>query len=259
MLGALWGADHTELGEVAVQTVGADTALAISRGARPKAYAYVDPNEDAVAAVVGSDTTMLAAIDGHNGYTSTEVGMSALLDLIGEEPPANPTHDELIDLFRTVSERILDATQAPDAAHPESRAAIVVAFVSGRSLRWAGMGDAPLYRVGSTTGSLLMRRSGFIGFSASRDNTRIHLQTGEEALDPGDWVIAASDGFSDFPSGPSGTATADAAAIALASQAPADLARRLVENAFEGGAGDNVAVAVTQVAKVLTTPSHPQA
>src|SRR4051812_22630629 len=55
----LWGADHNQLESVASTTAGPRAALAITRGRYPKAYRYVDDNEDAVAAVTGANGSTL--------------------------------------------------------------------------------------------------------------------------------------------------------------------------------------------------------
>ncbi|MBA2530041.1 MAG: hypothetical protein H0V19_08820, partial [Euzebyales bacterium] len=83
MRAVLWGKDHTTLGEVAVEKLDGDIAVALSRGLRRKAYRYTDLNEDAVAAVAGARATLLVVADGHNGWSSTEAAVTAVLDRLG--------------------------------------------------------------------------------------------------------------------------------------------------------------------------------
>jgi len=54
----------------------------------------------------------------------------------------------------------------------------------------------------------------------------------------GSMIIVASDGFTDF------TASVDRSARSAARQSPHDAVETLIADAFAGGAGDNVAVAV---------------
>jgi hypothetical protein len=43
----LLGTDHTELGHLVTETLG-PIAVGLGRGRHPKAYPYLDPNEDAL-------------------------------------------------------------------------------------------------------------------------------------------------------------------------------------------------------------------
>ncbi|MGH9025367.1 MAG: hypothetical protein ACRDWD_04520 [Acidimicrobiia bacterium] len=40
---ALWGDDHTTLGEITVELAGPRAAIALSKGAEPKLYPHVHP------------------------------------------------------------------------------------------------------------------------------------------------------------------------------------------------------------------------
>src|SRR5690606_23509344 len=61
----LLGKDHTELGDVAVDSLG-PMAAALTRGRHPKAYPYLDPNEDALVLASDGDLHLMAVADGHN-------------------------------------------------------------------------------------------------------------------------------------------------------------------------------------------------
>jgi len=242
----LLGEDHHEYGEIGTASVGDRFGLAISRGAIPKWYEYTDPNEDAVAVFRGSTGAALVAIDGHNGFTSTEVATEVLTAHFATHPPeALPTPAELIDLFTEVSAGILARTSAPDAPHPESRAALSVAFVVGSGVRWAAMGDAPIYLVGTgKAAQLSLDQHRFVGFSADRANHEQSLQVGDHELNAEEWLVLASDGFSDYAGSHSMNATGVAQSALAGAGTGLAGAESLVRAALDSDAADNVAVAV---------------
>ncbi len=75
---ALWGDEHTELGEMAVAPLRPSAAVALSRGKFPKGYPHLDPNEDAVLAATDGVTWLLAVADGHNGFDAARAAVAAL-------------------------------------------------------------------------------------------------------------------------------------------------------------------------------------
>src|SRR4051795_9600297 len=103
----LWGTDYEELGVVGSRSVGERAGLAITRGLHKKAYRYEDPNEDAVAAVVGEEATLLVCADGHNGATAPMVAVRAVLDALGPNPPAALSDGEWLDLFESVNDTVI--------------------------------------------------------------------------------------------------------------------------------------------------------
>ncbi len=84
----LWGEDHVEYGEYGIEALGQDVALGISRGALPKPYWALDPNEDAVTAAIGREATLIACADGHNGFDSVRPAIESVRKSIGEPPHA---------------------------------------------------------------------------------------------------------------------------------------------------------------------------
>jgi serine/threonine protein phosphatase PrpC len=239
MQAVLWGKDHVALDEVVAQSLGPRAAVAITRGRHRKAYRYTDPNEDAVVAVVGRRATLLVAADGHNGWTSTEAAVASVLDTLGADPPpADLDDDELLEVFSRANDAILDVTEQPGSQHPDSRTTLVVALVAGSRLQWASFGDSAVYKA-APAGAV--RLSGgvhyFVGYPMPREGLDRGLKRGTEQLSEGDWVIVATDGFIDFAH-PFPTQLLAAGAEAEA------VARGLVLAACDGGAGDNVAVAV---------------
>ncbi|MDQ3537348.1 MAG: protein phosphatase 2C domain-containing protein [Actinomycetota bacterium] len=239
MRAVLWGRDHTELGITAVEKVDGGVALALSRGRHRKAYAYTDPNEDAVATVVGPRATLLVLADGHNGWPATEAALQAVLDEFGDDPPADLTDGEMTKLFWRAQQAVIARTQRRGSDAPESRTTLVVALVAGRRLRWGCMGDSAIYVAGSGAATRLpVPRHRFIGYR-DMPEWALHdlLEHGRTVLHGDQWLLVTSDGFSDFAH-PFPTAL-----LAGASDA-AVVAQGLVDAAFDGGAGDNVAVGV---------------
>jgi len=241
MRAVLWGRDHTELGITAVEKVDGGVALALSRGRHLKAYAYTDPNEDAVATVVGPRATLLVLADGHNGWPATEAAVQAVLDDVGDDPPpADLTDDEMAGLFWRAQQAVLARTQRWGSDAPDSRTTLVVALVADRRLQWGSFGDSVVYAAGSAAATRLPApRHRFIGCRGMpRRVLPDLLEHGRTALHDNQWLIVASDGFSDFAAHPFPTAllggNVDAAVVA----------QGLVDAAFDGGAGDNVTVGV---------------
>ncbi|CAN5586248.1 MAG: protein phosphatase 2C domain-containing protein [Actinomycetota bacterium] len=240
MRAVLWGRDHTELGITAVEKVDGGVALALSRGRHRKAYAYTDPNEDAVATVVGPRATVLVLADGHNGWPATEAAVQAVLDELGDDPPpADLTDDEMAALFWRAQQAVVACTQRRGSDAPESRTTLVVALLAGRRLQWGSFGDSAVYVAGPAAATRLPApRHRFIGY---RDMPRWALpdllERGRTDLHDNQWLIVASDGFSDF---------AHPFPTALLAGGPdaAVVAQGLIDAAFDGGAGDNVAVGV---------------
>jgi len=241
MQAVLWGKDHVGLDELAVEELSDTVAVAITRGRHRKAYRYTDPNEDAAVAVVGPRATLLAVADGHNGWAATEAAMTVVVEALGTDPPpANLDDDALVDLFHRASAAVLDVTGRPGFEQPSSRTTLVVALVARGHVQWASFGDSTVYTV-TPAGAAPLSQSQhrFVGYPMPRSAVDFYLDRGTARLSTGAWVVAASDGFTDFahpfPTEP------------FARERPAGvIARALVLAACEGGAGDNVAVAVAR-------------
>lgn len=239
MQAVLWGKDHTALDELAVEAAGDRAAVAITRGRHKKAYQYTDPNEDAAVAIVGPRATLLAVADGHNGWPATEAAITTIVDALGDDPPpADVADEELVDLFHRAGHAILEVTGRPDAQHASSRTTLVVALVAGRRLQWASFGDSAVYAVSPAAATALARpQHRFVGYPMPRHAVDVFLERGTMHLTTGAWVVVASDGFVDFARPfPTDLVAGDLDAPAVA--------RGLVLAACDGGAGDNVAVAV---------------
>jgi serine/threonine protein phosphatase PrpC len=243
----LWGADHVELGEIAVEPVGERGAIALSRGAEPKVYYSVEPNEDAVAGAVGPRSTLLAVADGHDGYESVPAALGSILDALGDDPPpADLSDGEVVDLFTVANEAALSATGGGYADDESSRTTLVVALLTASRLQWASFGDSALLTSSAEgTRTLGTNKLLFIGYPMQRSNVAELLDRGSLEMTDGSWVVAASDGLMDYAGG-RGVAAQDAIGEVMRSEAtPPNKAELLVRAAFGGGAGDNVAVALS--------------
>jgi len=239
---ALRGPDHVEYGAVAVVDVGPGVALALTRGLHPKPYAWTDPNEDVVAAVVGARATLLVAADAHNGALSAEVAVDGLLRELGEDPPPDLDDAELVELVDRLNRRVRIATSGGPAATERSRTTLALALVGPRGVRWASMGDSAVY---TARGELTDGDHRFVGWPMATWQVDRALQRGRAPLESGDWVALVTDGFSNF----TGPQAASVAARTVAGTGPtaAEAARALVDRAFHGGAGDNVGVALLRL------------
>lgn len=242
-MAVLWGRQHLDYGRVTVTVPAPGVALALSRGLHPKTYQWVDPNEDVAAAVVGERATLLAVADGHGGLLAAETVMRSVVEALGVDPPPEPSDEELVRLFHHVNLAVHAETSRLDGdVRRDSRTTLSLALVSGRRLCWAAMGDSPVLVAEEGHGVELSRGgNAFLGGPLAAHRIDRLLRRGRGTLGGGAWVVVASDGFSNFAAPDHAGAAAEV--LAAAADAP-EGARALVERAFSGGAGDNVAVAV---------------
>jgi serine/threonine protein phosphatase PrpC len=244
MRAVLWGVDHVELGEIVTSSTGG-AAVALSRGAFAKTYAYVDANEDAVAVVQGPRATLLVAADGHNGSTAAMRATQFVLDRLGTDPPPGLDKRAWADLFWDANDAVLAVTSI-GSAQPSSRTVLLVALAAGRSVSWGSMGDAALVvaRPGGERGRQLNKEAArYVGYASSRKGIESSVHRGEAALAPDEWVVLATDGLSEFVS-PMKPADVVPRVLARAAGDPEEAAALLVEAACTAGAGDNVGIAV---------------
>lgn len=245
--GALWGTDHQELDSPASLAVGAHAAIAITRGRFKKVYRYVDANEDMVAAVAGPRATLLVCADGHNGATSAAVATREVLDALGDDPPPSFEDREWLALFGRVNEAVL-ARKGVGSLQPASNTVLVVALVSPGQLSWAAIGDGAI--VVGVPGAQRARQVNreamrFVGYPMNKKSLKSTVQRGATRLEEGEWVVAVTDGLSEFvaPLRPADVVPRVLASVPAPATAEA-AALALIETACAAGAGDNVAVAV---------------
>ena len=241
--GVLWGTDHEELGSVATLAVGERAGIANTRGRYPKTYRYLDPNEDTVAAVAGPRATLLVCADGHHGRISSHAGVQAVLDAVGADPPAELDDGAWLDVFTAANDAILAAKEA----QPASETVLMAALVSFGRLSFASIGDGALVacRPGAERGRQLNRESmRFLGAQMNKRAMKNTVQRGTVDLDPDLWVVAITDGLSEFIA-PMRPADVVPRVLALSREGTAEAAAvALVDTACSAGAGDNVAVAL---------------
>jgi serine/threonine protein phosphatase PrpC len=242
----LWGTDHEELGVVGTATLGPSTALANTRGRFQKAYRYEDPNEDTVAAVLGPRATLIVCADGHNGATAPNTAVREVLDALGTDPPPGLDDAGWLELFGRVNAAVI-GRKGVGSEQPASNTVLLVGLAMPGRLSWAAIGDGALVvgRPGAQRGRQLNKEAmRFIGYPMNARALKHTVQRGATDIDPGEWIVAVTDGLSEFvaPLRP-----ADVVPRVLATLDPPTAetaARALVDTACSAGAGDNVAVAV---------------
>lgn len=245
MRAVLWGVDHNQLGRTVTSCTGS-AAVALSRGAFAKTYAYVDPNEDAVAAVEGPRATLLVAADGHRGATASMCVVKFVLDRFGADPPPALDDRGWVDLFVDANDAVVEAT-AGDSLQPASRTVLLLALVTAGNVSFGSMGDAALVvaRPGSERGRQLNQEAArYVGYASTRRGIESSISCGETGLAPDEWVVLATDGLSEFIS-PMRPADLVPRILARAGGDPEEAAGLLVEAAGRAGAGDNVGIALT--------------
>jgi serine/threonine protein phosphatase PrpC len=247
MRASLWGEDHEELDRIASATAGDRAAVAITRGRYRKSYGYEDPNEDVAAVVVGPRATLVVCADAHYGLSASHVAVQSVLDAFGDDPPQALDDRQWLEVFAAAGEDIRHARER-DNGQRASETVLIAALVTPFEVSFAAIGDSALVlcRPGTERGRQLNREAmRFLGSPMNKRSMRSTIQRGTVARDPDEWVVAVTDGLSEFvtPMRPadvvprvlamSKAGTAEAAAVAL------------VETACSAGAGDNVAVALT--------------
>lgn len=246
MRAVLWGVDHTELGEIVTSATGG-AAVALSRGGYAKTYSYVDPNEDAVAAVEGPRATLLVATDGHNGATASMRAVEYVLQRMGDDPPPALDKRDWAELFSDANEAVRAVTSI-GSPQPSSRTVLLVALVSSGRVSFGSMGDAALVlaRPGSDRGRQLNKEAArYVGYAASRRALDSSVHRGDADLAPDEWVVLATDGLSGFIS-PMRPADMVPRVLARAGDDAEEAAALLVEAACTAGAGDNVGIALAK-------------
>jgi serine/threonine protein phosphatase PrpC len=243
----LLGREHVDLAKIATEAVGANAAVALSKGRFEKVYYHVDPNEDCAGAVAGPRATLLTVADGHNGDMASEVAVSTVLEFWGYDPPAADLADELVVTTLTaINDAILQRTQDDGSPAPDSRTTLLVAFVTPTRVQWASFGDSALYLAERRGVRRLDTSSNFYaGYLMSAEDVDQRTSRGTIDLDGTSTLVAVTDGLMEFSRDPE-------VAIATALEesdggTPVDAARAVALEAFKAGAGDNIAVALTRV------------
>lgn len=228
----LRGRDYPELGPIAGAALAEGGAVAISRGALPKPYPHVDPNEDGALVCRGESGLLLCVVDGYDGVRASEAALDAVrgsaADLLAKSPDdfAGSVEDLVRDLCRGLSGE-------------RSRTCLLLARLVDRRCDWASFGDCALYRA---TGSEPLNPPDnrlVIGPALAHFIMPPELWSGSFQCAAQERVAAASDGVANFLPDPAEVASrlADAAS-------DLEAALCVARGALLGGAGDNVAVAL---------------
>ena len=229
---SLLGRDWTELGPLCVAELPDGGALALSRGVLPKAYAHTDPNEDAALLVRTSSGVLLAVADGFNGSEASELAIECARARAAELVEASG------DAFRAVVARLADGVLAALPRRSRSRSCLVLAALRGESAELASLGDSNAFVAGAAH-PLASQNSLLLGNPEPLARARPELFRLRFTRVAGERIALVSDGVTNF--------IADLASVPrlLAERASdLDAARAIAQAALDGGAGDNVAVAV---------------
>lgn len=236
----LHGAQHTQLGSLATAPCGQWCAVGNTRGRHPKRYGHVDPNED-IAAVAGDDhTSLLVVADAHNGIDAADAVVNWTMRNLGDPLPAPEISDaHFVATVTEAGQAAWNATRAQRYPRRGSRTALGIVLVTSHRVQWATVGDVAVITGGSTPAAVRNAvQEIFLGGPLEEDHVKKVIDIGSAPLQPGDWVVVASDGLLNFSS-------VERVDLALAGHGrPEEMARRLLELACDGGAGDNVAVAL---------------
>jgi hypothetical protein len=139
----LRGRDYAELGELAAVELSGGGAIALTRGAQPKAYAHVDPNEDGALVLDTPDGSLISVVDGHHGRAASELALDAVreagVELLRDDDRA----------FRQSVEAVIARVVDQLRGVPQSRTCLLLATVMGGRCRWAIFGDSVLVRATS--------------------------------------------------------------------------------------------------------------
>ncbi len=228
----LWGRHYSELGSISVVRLARDGALALTRGAEPKAYPHVDPNEDAALLVETEDGVLLAVADGNGGRRASEVTLAEVQRIAAE----------LIPLQGQAFEKRCDAMVRAIAKKTRrlrpSKTCLTLATLHQHRWSYANFGDSTLFR-SSTLEPLAPMNDFSIGPNLALRVLPPELWAGFFDAKPGERIAVVSDGMTNFVEDLS-----EIQSILRDADDDATAAHDLVETAMAAGAGDNVAVAV---------------
>ena len=232
----LLGRDHLDFGQVTIETV-PGAAVGITRGRHPKAYPYTDPNEDAALIVVGEEWSLQVMADGHNGLDASHAAIEAIYQSVNPKSSSPP--GDARDLFEVghLAIAALAPSYNPGASPPGTTLTVALVTPRASSVAWVGDSVAARIRDGRTR-DLTPLDPRFLNPFNGLEPRHVAFR-----YKPGDLVVTASDGFTNFVKGnwPSTLAR-------LARDAdPTTLVARAIETAGDGGSGDNVAITAVAI------------
>ena len=221
----LLGRDFTELGEVEIVEVTPELAIGISCGRFPKGYPSVEPNEDAVFAATDGESTVLAVADGHHGAAASHTVIETIAT---RTRSAISSSDELLA-------RLVDAglEAVADLGEGDSDTALTVCVSDGQGWEAVTFGDSGVIVLWGRGATHLRGTKPFL---ARRDvePDRWAFEVKRRSL-----LAVATDGFFSFV--PDQTLIPRRQSRKWSAKNHVEC---LIGSAFEGGAGDNIAIAV---------------
>ena len=233
----LLGPDYTVLGRAEVTELDPTVAIGISRGRFRKGYPHIDPNEDAVLASTDDSTTVLAVADGHRGFNAAHAAIGAIAEASGVTADLSP--DAAVRYLANAAAASVEGT-VPLLDEPRNRSAtaLTIAVVRHGSLATCTIGDTACFVVAQRRVACLGSPTPFL--SSTGSTRSVAVQTASVAS--GSTVVVTSDGFIDFVGSPY-RAMREARGLSVGAAVA-----HLIDAAFVGGAGDNIAIAMRQEA-----------
>ncbi|MCP4006771.1 MAG: hypothetical protein GY725_21535 [bacterium] len=234
----LLGRDYPDLGPLALSSLPVGGAIALSRGALPKAYAHVDPNEDGALLAHTAHGSLLAVADGYNGVFASEVALACARENASRLVSASERVfcDAVGEVVSEVNERLKRSGR--------TRTCLILVSVRAQHVNVACFGDSSVFR-SSLSDPVTFSNDLVLGSRAFERGMPTDRWFGHFKRDPGEVVAAVSDGVTNFISDPSMIRE-----ILQAAPDDPSAARAIALAAMAGGAGDNIAVAT------LANPDH---
>lgn len=244
----LHGTDHSDLGADATSPCGPRCAVGLTRGRQPKPYAHLDPNEDIAAARELPGGVALVVADGHNGIEAAHAASTHVLAALDEQPTSlKRTAAELVALLTAAGQAAWEATRTHPYPRRGSRTALGIVLADGPRVQWAVIGDVAVITGGTGAPRVLNTLDEvFLGGPSEERHIAELSDIGTVALQPGEWLVLASDGLLNF------APLAAVDALLSSGGQPEEVAGGLLRLAGDHGAGDNVAVAVLAPIKPAT-------
>ena len=262
--GLLRGRDHVALGMHGAIAEG-NVAIAITRGGYAKQYAYVDPNEDAVAFAAGERAVLLAVADGHSGFEAAEVALEHLLEhpapnwTEGSGPPASLESWRRHALAALNDAALQIGGERREGSRSRTTLTLALADASTRQCHYAAIGDSHLFAAfaGEVREVAPAEKSGaFLGDPSVTEKLAEYARLGVFSLAGVRALVLATDGLSEEGIGvASPTRCVHDARLATAPEPdalrPLALARAICDAAFAAHraqhSGDNVACAILEL------------
>ncbi|MDP2622426.1 MAG: protein phosphatase 2C domain-containing protein [Actinomycetota bacterium] len=228
----LLGRHHTELGEAALDRVG-PVAVGLTRGRHPKGYPYTEPNEDAAMAAASDRLVLMAVADGHHGTHASHLAIEAIYDAAPDLVHL-PAHEAVASALAAAASSLAASPTSASSAPATTLTVVAAAGEEGAVLGWGDSAAAVFHGRGGrslTVPEPVFACMGEKGPDAG-DPVRFRLR-------PGDIVIVATDGLTDFVVRPWPHTLAQ---IFQSLTDPGAVVEAALAAAGAGGGGDNLAI-----------------